>query len=73
MKQRVVIDTNVLISSNIKLNSNPANVMKLFYLDKLQLFYSPEILSEYKKVLAYKKFNFDVKTQTDVVSAILVL
>lgn len=68
--QRVVIDTNVVISSNIVKNGNPAEVMKLFYLRKIQVFYSTEILAEYKRVLAYEKLKFPTEIQIAIVNAI---
>ena len=30
---------------------------------QIEIYYSPEILDEYKRVLAYKKFNFNVESQ----------
>lgn len=60
---RVVIDTNVLVSSRISAIGNPAKIMRLIADGQLKLCYSSEILDEYKRVLAYKKFNFSVEIQ----------
>ena len=68
---KVVIDTNVLISSNLSNNGSPAKIMKLYYLKELQIFYSQEILDEYIRVLAYRRFDFSISIQTAVVDAIL--
>ena len=70
MMQKVVIDTNVVISSNLSLSGNPGEIMRQFYSGVLQLFYTSEILTEYKRVLAYKKFNFAIETQTAILRAI---
>ncbi|MDR0272044.1 MAG: PIN domain-containing protein [Clostridiales bacterium] len=48
--KRVVIDTNVLISSALKLESNPYRIMSLVSDGELKLFYCKEILAEYKRV-----------------------
>ncbi|MCL2054871.1 MAG: putative toxin-antitoxin system toxin component, PIN family [Oscillospiraceae bacterium] len=66
----VVIDTNVIVSSNISSGGKPAEIMKLFYAGKLQMFYSLEIISEYKRVLTYKKLNIGVETQNDIIKAL---
>jgi len=65
-----VIDTNVIVSSSISANGKSAEIMKLFYTGKLQIFYSSEILAEYKRVLAYKKLNIDEKTQANIYKAL---
>jgi len=70
MMQKVVIDTNVVVSSNLVSTGNPTEIMRLFYAGVLQLFYTSEILAEYKRVLAYKKFNFAIETQAAIISAI---
>jgi len=68
--QKIVVDTNVVISSNLSSSSHPAAIMKQFYNSVLQLFYTSEILAEYKSVLAYKKFNFTKETQAAILRAI---
>jgi putative PIN family toxin of toxin-antitoxin system len=60
---KVVIDTNVLISSRISAAGNPAKIMNLIAEGKIELCYSSDILNEYKRVLAYNKFNFSSESQ----------
>jgi len=63
MSYRVVIDTNVFISSRISALGNPAKIMRLIADGQIELYYSADILDEYKRVLSYKKFNFSVESQ----------
>jgi len=70
--QKVVIDTNVVVSSNISLGGNPAVIMELFYRNRLQLFYSSGVLAEYKRVLSYPKLKFTPETQIAIINAIVV-
>lgn len=60
-KQNVVIDTNVIVSAFLSSHKNASTVLvlKKLYRDELNLFYSKEILSEYKDVLNREKFSFD--------------
>lgn len=67
---KAVIDTNVVISSTLSLNGKPAEIMKLFYTSKLQLFYTVEIFAEYKRVLAYKKLSIAEETQFGIINAL---
>ena len=60
---KVVIDTNVFISVIISASGNPAKIMDLIADGQIILLYSSDILDEYKRVLAYKKFNFSVEIQ----------
>lgn len=60
---KVVIDTNVFISSRISALGNPAKIMKLVTDEKIILCCSSDILAEYKRVLAYEKFNFSLESQ----------
>lgn len=64
----VVIDTNVIIASLLtsKLDSATVRVMDLFYNNKINLFYSDEILAEYIEVINRTKFSFD-KALIDIV------
>lgn len=66
---KAVIDTNVLVSALLSSKGNPAEVMSLFYFGKLQIFYTSEILGEYKRVLAYKRLNIAEKTQIGIINA----
>ena len=68
--RRVVIDTNVIVSSTFSELGNPAKIMYLCFSDKLQMVYSTEIHDEYKKVLSYKRLNISDDIQTDILRAI---
>jgi putative PIN family toxin of toxin-antitoxin system len=61
--QRVVIDTNVLISSRLSKIGAPAAIMEMIADEKAVMLYSPEIIEEYERVLAYEKFKFDAVKQ----------
>jgi len=67
---KVVIDTNVIISSVLSPKGNPAEIMQLFDMDKLQLIYTDDILAEYKRVLGYKRLNIEESTQSDLIGSL---
>ena len=48
--KRVVIDTNILISSILSPHGSPARVMELISDKEVQLVYTSAILAEYKRV-----------------------
>ena len=56
---KVVIDTNVFISSRLTNTGNPATVMRLIVERDIELYFSRAILNEYKRVLAYERFKFN--------------
>ncbi len=56
---KIVLDTNVLISSLLNPNGNPAGILNLILNDKLILLYDNRILSEYSEVLKRDKFGFN--------------
>ena len=57
MTAKVFVDTNVLVSALLKEYSPPALIVSLILQETLKLCLSPEILSEYKRVLSYNKFQ----------------
>lgn len=61
--QNVVIDTNVIVSAFLSSHENAATVLVLYklYKNEIKLYYSKEILIEYKDVLNREKFKFDKK------------
>jgi len=59
----VVIDTNVLISSFYSSNSPPAKVMDLVDEEAVTVYFSEEIIQEYKDVLAREKHKISVEAQ----------
>ena len=68
--KRVVIDTNILISSTLSSEGSPAKIMNLVSDKQIQLFLCAEILDEYKRVLAYEKLNISLQMQEKVMAAI---
>jgi putative PIN family toxin of toxin-antitoxin system len=55
---KVVLDTNVLISSLINPNGNPAKILNLLLAGRLTLLFDNRILFEYIHVLKREKFGF---------------
>ena len=71
--ERVVVDTNILVSATISPKGNPAKIMMLISYRELQLFYCSQILDEYKKVLAYERLNIPLKAQNNAIDGIIKL
>lgn len=67
---KVVIDTNIIISATLTPSGNPAKIIDMVFEDKLQIFYSLQILSEYKEVLLRPRLKIDTQIQIDILSAI---
>lgn len=69
----VVVDTNVIISSLISKHLDSATVkfMDLFYDNKINLYYSKEILDEYIDVLNRPKFRINSEMINDVIRYII--
>jgi len=61
--QKVVLDTNIIISNAISDKGNPAKIMTLVSDKRLIICYNAEILSEYMEVLSRKRFNFSPAKQ----------
>jgi putative PIN family toxin of toxin-antitoxin system len=55
---QVVVDTNVIVSGIIKINSIPAEIVNLIINGKLTLNLDARILNEYRNVLQSPKFPF---------------
>ena len=53
-----VIDTNVLVSALLNMDSNPGRVLLSVLSGETVLFMNAEIMSEYRDVLAREKFHF---------------
>lgn len=68
----VVIDTNVIVSAIISVDSESPTVkiLNLLFDNKINIFYSDEILNEYKDVLHRDKFGFDATLVDKVIEAI---
>ena len=54
---KVIIDTNVLVSALLKSDSIPALIVSSVLQKHITLCLSDDIFTEYKEVLAYKKFK----------------
>ncbi|MBI3958796.1 MAG: putative toxin-antitoxin system toxin component, PIN family [Chloroflexi bacterium] len=52
---RIVLDTNVLISSLFKRESTSAQILSLWRAGEFELLISPEVLSELKRVIEYPR------------------
>lgn len=57
---RVVIDTNVIVSAVLRPASKPAQVLDLALEGRFDTVASPELIAEYREVLARPKFSFDM-------------
>ena len=68
--KRVVIDTNVLVSSAISSGGNPEKIMNSVSDKQLQLCYCHEIIDEYRRVLAYDRLKISIEIQREIIKAI---
>ena len=66
-----VIDTNVLVSALLNINSNPGKVLLSVFNGKTCPLLNAEIVAEYRDVLAREKFHFPTE-MVDVVMGRLV-
>ena len=57
-----VIDTNVLVSALLNINSNPGKVLLSVFNGETCRLLNAEIVAEYRDVLARKKFHFPAET-----------
>ena len=69
--QRVVIDTNVLLSSMFSSKGKPAEIMDLITNGEIELFYSREILNEYEEKIAEPKFKFTIDKQEAIINDVI--
>ena len=68
--QKVVIDTNVVVSAVISPTGNPAKIITQLFSGALLLHYCAEILGEYALVLSRSKLKIPPKIQSDILDAI---
>ena len=59
MKYFVVIDTNVLVSAELKPESNPGLIFKFVDENIIVPLINEEIINEYRQVLSREKFQFN--------------
>ena len=63
MNKKVVIDTNVLVSAAfLNPGSKPSKILELALSNKMEVYFSHDIISEYKTVLYRPKFKFNPDT-----------
>lgn len=55
---KVVLDTNILVSANLKPESLPALVVSMALSHGIQMYVSSQVLEEYEQVLQRPKFRF---------------
>jgi len=65
VKKKVVLDTNVLISSLLKPKSKARDIYRLVLRGEVELYISVNLISELSRVLEYPKFKFE-KLQKEV-------
>jgi predicted nucleic acid-binding protein len=70
---RVVIDTNVVVSADIKTEGAEARVLDLVAARRAQLYISESILAEYQGVLTRPKRRLDPKRVQDALDPACVL
>lgn len=70
MKYYVVIDTNVLISAALKMDSNPGIILRLVDEDIIVPLVNKKIIEEYINVLKRPKFHFSDLLIKDVINMI---
>ena len=56
---KVVLDTNILVSSLIVEEGNCTTILKLVMRRKILVFYNADILEEYRRVLNYPTLAFE--------------
>jgi putative PIN family toxin of toxin-antitoxin system len=57
--QRIVLDTNIIVSSILSENGNPYKIVDMVLDEKFCLYYSLEIIAEYEDVLHRERLNLN--------------
>ena len=68
---KVVLDTNVLVSSLITINGHPSDIIRLIGIHRVLPCYNAEVLDEYRRVLFYPKFAFTPYQVESLINGIL--
>lgn len=68
---RVVLDTNILVSGLLSAHGNPAQIVNALKSRRFHLFYSAEIVSEYRDVLYRARLGISAKDADALLEAIL--
>jgi putative PIN family toxin of toxin-antitoxin system len=71
MNDRVVLDTNILVSALLSPESGSAKALNLFLAGSTSLYFDSRILHEYERVLTDPKFPFDQGTVRNLMVLIL--
>ena len=66
----IVIDTNVIVSAILTPTGKPAQIASLVSSNRIKVFYSVDILREYKRVLAYERLKIHKDIQAETVEMI---
>jgi putative PIN family toxin of toxin-antitoxin system len=66
--RRVVLDTNVVVSALLTPQGKTAKILDLLTGERLQAYYSTEILAEYLDVLSRPRFNFAAQDQASFIN-----
>jgi uncharacterized protein len=67
---RVVIDTNVVVSALLHPNGHPAQTLKLSFSNSVQLCVSASIFAEYEEVIRRPRFQLSRQTIAETLAAI---
>ena len=67
---KIVLDTNVLVSSLLSPFGGPSQILQLISLGKLTLLLDQRIFQEYKDVLARKQFHFPAELRNRILERI---
>ncbi|MCL1875696.1 MAG: putative toxin-antitoxin system toxin component, PIN family [Synergistaceae bacterium] len=59
--QKVVIDTNVIVSAALSPAGNPAKIVNMIFDGEVQAYFCMEILVEYEEVLSRPEFNHKIE------------
>ncbi|MCL1967726.1 MAG: putative toxin-antitoxin system toxin component, PIN family [Fibromonadales bacterium] len=68
---KVVVDTNILVSSQICAKGCPSEIVTLIRVNKLQPYYNAEIMNEYNRVLRYPRLQIASREISVIVNLIL--
>ena len=69
-KYYAVIDTNVLVSAALRMESVPGSIIELFFTGVVIPLINESIVTEYREVLSMDKFRFPTDVVDDLVSGI---
>jgi putative PIN family toxin of toxin-antitoxin system len=70
MAIKVVLDTNILVSALINEKGKPRKILNLFYDKEILVYYSDNIIEEYKDVLSRKELGINPEKVGKVINAI---